>query len=631
MSFDQALGLGAGAIWWEPGGEPMRMLATAEDQRRQTLAALGDRPAVRGPGLAVSPSDRDWLDMAQRPAADGAAESFRDLAVRLGIDKDALPAGWEFERIFPADLAVLDAHVEYHYHAVFDNAMVDQYHGKMRGIDYTYGPSRRRISKFRTGPLKGRVDVTEQLKYLYPFHYPTLEFIADRLEAMEDYERAAGYRDLLLARYPRAYASKLNGAFDRALAQDRLMTADEVAAFVALVPPDARDRNLQIAEAYRAAGMADMAITAYEAAFAAGEAKAPRPFERAAWLHQMSGNYDAAAATLEKYVKLDPSSLKTCDVLLGLSRLEHARNKLDGAVDAWKRAAAVDSWKNSVVQRGAFLKWVRGDREGAIEEYRRAAERYPGSDSQEWVAVPLLALGRDAEALAAAEKGLSVEITRGGSFRAKAMALRKKGDNAGAQSALEQYNGRMVHDPEPMLLLSRHHEIAGNMAVAVSCAEEAKGRASGGDLDSALYRLGIVYARTGALANAEAMARRSRARNPVDATDDMIRAEIALARKDPDTALREVEPGLRAGWTAAHGAAARAWLLKGDHAKAAAEAQAAVDHEIFPEFEDLLALGDALKAQGKAAEAKAAYERCAALYGPNTVAAHEAQSRMQGM
>ena len=82
---------------------------------------------------------------------------------------------------------------------------------------------------------------------------------------------------------------------------------------------------------------------------------------------------------------------------------------LPGARDACRHAQSIDNWKASVIGLNARLKLQEGDARGALAEFERAAERYPGSVTSANLAWVLLAMNEPERALEAAGKGIQIE------------------------------------------------------------------------------------------------------------------------------------------------------------------------------------------------------------------------------
>lgn len=623
-------GYAAKEIWWKKEDVGFKLLTLYSEWNNRIPTLLPDHPGIAPACSGIAFTPKEWIELTQRFALDGAAESVGDLGLGLGVD-EALDIGNSLEKLFPRDLAILNAITSYHYYAHFDNTKVDEYDRKIGAQDFLYGPRARRQAGWMRGDLAVRTRAYEELKYKSPFHYKTLSYIAESLEKIENYPAAADHYELLNTRYPMNYSCKLDALYCRAISEDRLIAEAEVAQLEVQLPKEYPTRDYLLARGYWCSGNANRALEFFTKVLADATGNDTNPNYRVAFLYKLQGNTTAAVEALDAYVKRDPSSLTTCEVLLEISRVYERAGDLQAARAAWERAASVDNWKYTVVARGAWLAYRFGNTSDALAEYKRNCDRYPGNTSSGDLAAALLATGDEEGALKACEDGLRLGNSERSSYAMKATIQRRRGDLDGAVKTLQAYNGRMIDDPKPAESLAAHYWIAGDMRQALDFAKAQLDRSGGGAVDSALELLGQMYVEAGELEPVDKIIRKLRARNPMDVTPDMLTARLALARGETSAAVVALARPLKIGGDDVWGLAAKVYLAAGDPAKSLEYARRARESRLLPGIECLMVEGEACKALGKIDEAKKAWTECTKVQGPKARFAIEAAKKLQSM
>ena len=318
-------------------------VAGAANATSTALAMVGGDNGVRGPGTPLSLSPAQWLAIAIRPAADGAAKSLTIVATQIAAPDRAEEIANLIEPIFPADPAVLDAIVRFHLNGRFNNQLVDKYQRRIRGLVTNYPPAMRREARWSRGDRAEKIATIKQVAFAFPFDLSALQTVASYLESIEEYALAADYYHLCVQHAPNDWDSRLSELWCRAVAEDRLMTSDEIRALEAAVPADAGGRDELLAGAFRSAGETTKALDIYERLLKVERPTDTDPYYRASWLARLIGEPDRAVAILNLYTKVDPSSLRTCNIINEISSIEECRGDIAAALQAWKRVDAIKS------------------------------------------------------------------------------------------------------------------------------------------------------------------------------------------------------------------------------------------------------------------------------------------------
>lgn len=619
------------AMRWDPDQIGIQLFAAAEQARKEALKVLGEPiPLLRKPGSGLDLSPAHWIELAQRPALDGIAWSFGDLAWRFSDKKSALALGESALAIRPDDLALLEAHAFYYRSVNFDNTKVDHYQTRMFSLDHGYGPAVRRSASFKQGDQKTKIEAIEKIKYIYPFHFTSLKFIIDQLESLGESGRAADYARLMLTRYPNAHDYRFTELELRAAAQERLITAEEVERVAQAIPLDYPDRDYLMARMYRWANQPEKSLEYYTLYFNEHAPESITPYQHAAWLWRLLGRYDKAIETLEAYVRIDPSSLKTCSALVEISWIELWRGDLTAAIKACNRAAAIDNWKGEVISQMARMEWFVGNHDKALSHFSRSARRYESTYSYSLLGWAQLARGDVEGALRSAESAIQADVTEWG-FALKNAILLRQGKIAEAEEPLNAMNGRLIHDEAPQRLLALHHLRLGDTARAVGHAEDAFRRARTYNHERLLPVLCRAYIENRDFDKARTCARKFYATNPLRIQYDCLMGRIALAEGNASGVADALGRALRVGDPDAYGILARAELQLGNFQNAHDHAKRANFTRIPPETESLLTQADAALALGNATEAAELYKRCAELEGPATVLGKEVARKLQSL
>jgi tetratricopeptide (TPR) repeat protein len=619
------------AMRWEPDQIGIQLFAAAEQARKEALKVLGEPiPLLRKPGSGLDLSPAHWIELAQRPALDGIAWSFGDIAWRFSDKNSALALGESALAIRPDDLALLEAHAFYYRSVNFDNSKVDHYQTRMFSLDHSYGPAVRRSATFKQGDQKTKIEAIEKIKYICPFHFTSLKFIIDQLESLGESGRAADYARLMLTRYPNAHDYRFTEIELRAAAQERLITAEEVERVAQAVPLDYPDRHYLMARMYRWANQPEKSLEFYTLYFDEHAPDSITSYQHAAWLWRLLGQYDKAIDTLEAYIRIDPSSLKTCSALVEISWIELWRGNLNAAIKACNRAAAIDDWKGEVISQMARMEWFVGNHDKALSHFARSARRYESTYSYSLLGWAQLAKGDVEGALRSAESAIKADVTEWG-FALKNAILLRQGKIAEAEEPLNAMNGRLIHDEAPQRLLALHHLRLGDTARAVSHAENAFLRARTYNHEKLLPVLCRTYIENRNFDKARICARKFHATNPLLVQYDCLMGRIALAEGNASGVADALGRALRVGDPDAYGILARAELQLGNFQNAYDHAKRANFTNIHPETEWLLTQADASLALGNTNEAAELYKRCAELEGPATVLGKEAARKLQSL
>jgi len=616
----------ASSMWWREGCFALQILRYAEKQRVRTLDELkAATPLVRGPGGGFDFPPALWLEIAQRPALDGAAASFHDLAFGFGDNDLASGLGTRLLETFPRDLPLLEEWTLYHHTVAFDNSKVDHFMRRMREQDPFYLPMLRRNALFEPDMGK-RVKELEKLRCFAPFHYSTLWHIYFYLVSYGDYSEAARYAQILAASYPMDHRFKIDVLRFQAMAENRLIRVEEIEKVRAKIPSGASGYEIKLAECYTNALELDKAASLYETVFASDPPQDMDSYSDAQWIQRLRGEPDKAIAIIEQYVRQDPHSLCTADLLQEIARIELCRGDLKAARVATNRALRIDSWKYTCIYMNARMLWLEGDRKQALSEFERITERYPGDNSYSDLGWAQLAAG-DIEA---ARK--SANLDRNNIYpdcvELRAVIERRLGNNEAAEETLNQYAARMSSDAKPQTLLARFFRKTGDYERAIAAAQRAAALSRSDTRYEATLELAFAYLQKGDLELAEAEVKKLLIYSPVNLYFDLLMAQIALRRGKPQEAITALDRALKANDDDAFGILAQAELAQGQYQKALDHARKANAIRLNPNAEYLLAEGDAAQALGKSEEARAAWTRCREVEGPNTVLGREAARRL---
>ena len=594
-------------------------LACAEVEEARSLVAK--KPGVRAAGNPVLLEDEAALEVGVRVMADAAARMIHDFGVMMGSAEAAVPAVEFFEKLLGDDVALIDGIAHYHHSGVFNNLKVDEYHGKVRALVTGYMPALRRMSNYADGTDKRR-QVMRDLRSMDPLGFNTLYYVGKRLEEGHDYEEAEKSYAIMAATFPRYDYARQRELECRAKAQRRLVTKEEADAFLASVStPDKAERQLFAYEVYWKTGLIDETTSHLEAYIQEAKPEDRNSHWSLAQLYLLRGDKANVERAMMGYINQAPRGLQKVNAWMDLSGYFESLGDMPAAVKAAESGVAVNTGQGTQFSRPAYLKLRQGDALGAAALYMEGDRMYPGYQIG-YALRALMEIDREDELMPQVEAALSKRSPQGDTFAAKAAALRKKGDIAGAEAAVMTYNGWMAHEPQAAINISNHYWNVGDLEKAALWAEHAVERSVKKERVAAYYHGGIMAARIGATARAKELAAVLRAQWPMEKSEEMILAEIAMQANDPDGALRELNYSLVANYTDALSIAARAHLAKGDPQTAYGFAKRAVDKHTWDDWQSPVALLQAASASGHPEDAQRAAEICRRL-GPNSPAAAE--------
>lgn len=153
-------------------------------------------------------------------------------------------------------------------------------------------------------------------------------------------------------------------------------------------------------------------------------------------------------------------------------------------------------------------------------------------------------------------------------------------------------------------------------------------RSRSDDLETLLPVVGRVCVARRDYQQAEQLAKRLHAHNPVGVVADCLLARIALAKGDAEGAVRILSRGVNVRNPEATGLLPKAELALGQAADALVDAKAANADSIYPNTEWLLLQAEATDAAGRTDEARELYKRCLELGGPATRVGKQAAERL---
>ena len=597
----------------------LKVLESGEKALQDAARLLGPDNGVRRPASPLGLAPAQWLALARRPAADSAGEVFLDRAARVGVSEEGLNLGRSIESVFPDDPAVLEARLQFFRQVRFDNQAVSNYNDRIRAAQFGNQDVAYRAVEWKRGTVKERTKACEDFAAAYPFDTGILTDIAYRIEQMEDYPLAVKYYELCASRNPLDYRSKLNALHCAAIARDEMLTEAQVASFDAEAPAGLATRVQMMSDAYQYAGNTTRSLELLEKCIDATKTRLSQPYFAAASMARFIGQPDRAIARLTGFTKVVPGAVATCMAFNEISLIELSRGNLPAARKACDEGIALYPEAETVLTHDAYLTWHEGRRADSIKTYRQMAKLFPGNNNQAELGWALLANGDEAGAMAAAEEGIKTALTQAGCFSLKSTIQRRHGDDLEALKTLDVYNSRMIHDPKPPEELAWHYFFLGNAKDALWWARESLKRAREGERETAMGLVARMCINAGLLDEAETLAKRIRARYPLNTSANNILARVALARKNPDAALAQLIPMLNRGDGLGLNLAAQAHLAKGDAKQAVEMAQKSVGLLIAPNASYYMTLGDAQAAAGNTDEAKKAWRVAAETQGPHSI------------
>ncbi len=602
--------------WSDPKCRVLALIRDAERLRRETMDAVTSSPAVRTARAAYGVDARVALETAGRTMADAAGECIRDLALRLYVPEgDA--AGKALVKAVPGDAAVTLAALQ---------AQSVHAPGDMK-LDS--------LAAFRCDPFfltiqtngllqaGGTVDEASdtalRLKYFAPFHIRTLTRILTRMAGLGNAKEAASVARLLLARNPLHHSARVEALTWGARAQLRLVTEDEVRKLDATLPPDCPQRNLLMARTWAAARRFDRATECYGRAFAEKETRLSSDFENASNIALLSAQPEKAREFLDAFLAFDDTSLAASSVLEHLAFVEQRALNLDKAQAAYERAGGRMNYQESVILRGAFIAWAKGDHATAIREFHKSVARYNDSNSRYWLCRALAADGQTTTAWA-----LLQEPGGGGDSESQALSLRAelmrmRGETAAVTGMLKRWMAEHDEDPRGARQLAIHFQFTGDPAMAAEWADKALEWTHGDELADALETAAKMRINAGETSGALELITRLNVCFPDKIASDCLRARLALSERKPDEALKHLRSPLATGEPEARFLVAAALSAKGDKAGALEQARAAAKMFMWPEAEWLVEWGKAAEAAGKPDEAAEARKLCVRLYGRDLI------------
>jgi predicted O-linked N-acetylglucosamine transferase (SPINDLY family) len=261
----------------------------------------------------------------------------------------------------------------------------------------------------------------------------TLSMLAEIKLATAQHEHAAALLAQIVALRPRDAAAlrRLAGALlARGRAQD---AADALRRAIVLDPTSARAYS-NLGQALMQLGARTQAIGCYQAALQLepGYAIAHNNLGLA---HSADGNWDPAIACFRRAIDADPAlAIAQFNLAVALDKLDHQGD----ALQAYERALGVDPCHAAAwLGRGAIL--ARQDRWTlALECFDKAATLQPDAAALVHKAWLLLAMGRSAEALIAADAALMIDESSSHAHNVRAASLRRLGRHVEALESLER-------------------------------------------------------------------------------------------------------------------------------------------------------------------------------------------------
>lgn len=153
-------------------------------------------------GLSLSP--RQWIELAEIYAIEGAVDVINDIGFRYTDPGQAEKAALDLERFFPENQRVLCKLVHVYYDLVFTPHKVDFYRSRSLQIDFTYDRLRRIEALHACNKDKeAGFRKLEELKYLGPFSDANLSYATEQFLTRMDFRKAADFYELRSFRDPR--------------------------------------------------------------------------------------------------------------------------------------------------------------------------------------------------------------------------------------------------------------------------------------------------------------------------------------------------------------------------------------------------------------------------------------------
>ncbi len=624
-------GFVAQSYWWEPDCPARNALDLLHKEKIRFGESFATptqclRAAGAG-GMQFTP--RQWMHLAERPALDGAWMSMMDYGFSLGIQDRADELAEMLDGLFPDDLPTL-GNLDYYYRNIRRNAR--QYDGKfsdrMYSLHKDYIPCYRiNVDAAQLTPEK-KVLYLEKLKCLAPFDVSTLRFIASQLEMMGDWKRAAEYQDLIGWRRPNAWENRINALSLRAMAERRLITAQEMAAMEEDIPKTEANRARLLARLFCLGLDYGKSLQYYQTYFSTIHPTSSEPYFDAAWLYRIQGKREEARQIFEQFIRTVPDQLITCEALLELRNMAQEESDMAAARGYLQRAADIDDWKSSVIQAEAFQYWLEGDRDSALDELRRCENRYPGSGYSVDVGWVLYAEGDYEGAKKQVEKEKDLAPRNPKIYWLQSTLLRREGKMTEAEQVLMASLAQDSRNLAARDNLAWHYWLAGDLDKGRKTVEEAAPIPR----VRSYYGLYLSYARIcisqNDLAKAEEIAALLLACEPVSVGSDVLRARIALARGDPQKALQELNRALLARNWGGLVVGAQAKLALGDAATAREWVHLANTYDYVPSAESMMIEGDANAALGRLDDAKKLWARALEQEGPYTTVGKQAKQKL---
>ena len=153
-------------------------------------------------------------------------------------------------------------------------------------------------------------------------------------------------------------------------------------------------------------------------------------------------------------------------MLLKKSNIYLSFGDIENATREWKRAADVDDWKGDVIQAGAKLYLLTGQKEKAIQEYERLIDRYNSSWSMAELGTFYLKMNNPETAMKYAEMSIKQSDSKWNGYWLKSEILRIKGKEVESLEPLNYYRMRMIDDGTPLHCLALHFRSLGDYSQA---------------------------------------------------------------------------------------------------------------------------------------------------------------------